>query len=230
MTKRTLSLLASTLALTLPLAAEDPTVEALTERIEAAPEAAILYHRRGVAHFFAGDAKASVADFDKYLAAKPSEAPHHWQRGISLYYAGRYADATKQFQDHDSVNPRDVENATWLFLCQTRSESLDAARKALIPYRGDSRIPMREIHQLFAGEATEADVIAAAKANQPSPETLRNQLCYAHLYLALYQEALGNKAAALSHIQKAAVDYRMDHYMGKVAQVHHNARAPKSED
>ncbi|MDG2122986.1 MAG: hypothetical protein P8J87_04770 [Verrucomicrobiales bacterium] len=205
-------------------AVEDPTVAALTEQINAAPDSPFLYHRRGVAHFFNANSKASVADFDKYLASAPSRAPYHWQRGISLYYADRFADATKQFQDHDAVNPRDVENATWLFLCQTRAESLEAARKALIPYRGDSRVPMREIHQLFAGTCSEKDVITAAKAGSPTPETLKNQLCYAYLYLALYQEALGNHQAAMTHIKKAAVDHKMDHYMGMVAQVHYRLR------
>ena len=48
----------------------------------------------------------------------------------------------------------------------------------------------------------------------------RNQLCYAHLYLGLYHEALGHADKAKEHMLKAANDYKMDHYMGKTAQVH----------
>ncbi|NNC88790.1 MAG: hypothetical protein HKN82_10070, partial [Akkermansiaceae bacterium] len=40
------------------------------------------------------------------------------------------------------------------------------------------------------------------------------------LYLGLYHEALGEEAKAAAHMQKAAGDYKMDHYMGRVAQVH----------
>ena len=48
----------------------------------------------------------------------------------------------------------------------------------------------------------------------------RDQLCYAHLYLGLFYEATGDAALARKHMRLAAVDFRMDHYMGKVAQVH----------
>ena len=44
---------------------------------------------------------------------------------------------------------------------------------------------------------------------------------YAHLYIGLYAEALGNKASALEHI-KAAADERfaMGGYMHSVAKIH----------
>jgi hypothetical protein len=58
----------------------------------------------------------------------------------------------------------------------------------------------------------------AAQAGAESDRT--NQLCYAHLYLGLYFEALGELEKAKEHMLKSAIDYKMDHYMGKTAQVH----------
>src|SRR4051794_8538004 len=98
--------------------------EALTESVRqydrllaADPRDAAAWQRRGIAHFRLGHVGQAVADFDHYLELAPEARPHHWQRGIALYYAGRYEDAAKQFELHRTVNPEDVENATWHFLC-----------------------------------------------------------------------------------------------------------------
>jgi lipoprotein NlpI len=195
----------------------------LDEAIAGAPGDPGLYQRRGVMRLFAGDPAGAVEDFDRFLAARPEEAPHHWQRGIALYYAGRYADGAKQFQDHDSVNPRDVENAAWLFLCQARATSTGDARENLLPYRGDPRVPMAEIHRLFAGQGSAEDVIEAA-GDDP------NQLCYAHLYLALYHEALGQPDTSLAHAKPAATQFKQPHFMGRIAQIHLALRTQVPED
>ena len=46
-----------------------------------------VYQRRGEDFFRVGRFAESVADFDRVIAASPDQAPYHWQRGISLYYA-----------------------------------------------------------------------------------------------------------------------------------------------
>ena len=116
------------------------------------------------------------------------------------------------------MNTADVENAAWHFICVARAESVEAARKALIPIEGDTRVPMKQVHQLFGGKASVEDVLKAAEFGEG--EDLKNHRCYAHLYLGLYFEALGDEAKAREHMVKAARDYRMNHYMGKCAQVH----------
>lgn len=176
----------------------------------------------GAELFFAGKFKEAVAAFDADIAAKPEIAPHHWQRGIALYYAKRFDDGRKQFESHKEVNPNDVENAAWHFLCAAKASSVEQARKNLIAIdlNQDTRVPMKEIFALFKGTGKAEDVLAAARAGGPSPERLKNNLCYAHLYLALYYDALGDEKMEREHILKAAGEYRQDHYMGKVAVVH----------
>jgi lipoprotein NlpI len=99
----------------------------------------------------------------------------------------------------------------------------------MYPYAGDRRIPLREVHALFKGSGSTEKVLAAAGRDQSDKLKLRNHLCYAHLYLGLYYEALGETGKAAEHMKKAAVDYKMDHYMGKVAQIHHNLRTGKKQ-
>ena len=173
-----------------------------------------LYHERGVAQFKLGRIKESVADFDRFVQILPDQEANHWQRGISLYYAGEYERGRKQFESHQKVNPYDVENAVWHFICVARAHGVDKAKAALMPIQveRDPRVPMKEIYALYAGKAKSEDVLRAAKD--------RGEVFFAHLYLGLYYEAYGDKAKAREHIDKAATEFSMNHYMGDVARVH----------
>jgi len=196
-------------------------VEAYAELIKLEPKVPAWLNQSGVAKFMAGDFKGSVEDFDAYLKLAPNMMPRHWQRGLSQYGAGLFKEGRAQFEAHQKVNPNDVENAAWHFLCVASLEDVDAARKAIIPIRGDGRVPMPEVHDLFSGKGSEDAVLKAANAEHPQK---RNHLCYAHLYLALYKEALGQDAEALKHYKLAAVDYSMPHYMGETARVFYESR------
>lgn len=170
---------------------------------------------RAVAHFEAGRIAESAAEFDRLAKADPAAMPYLWQRGIVLYYAGRYADCRQQFERHRTVNPDDVENAAWHFLCVARAESPARARAALLPVGPDARVPMRQVYEMFRGAATPEDVLRAAGA-QPSAQF------YAQLYLGLYFEAIGDARRALEHITAGAADRYASAggYMHMVARVH----------
>ncbi len=184
------------------------------------------WQHRGGEHFKLGHIQESIVDFDKLIELIPEQAPYHWQRGISLYYAGRFQEGRKQFESHQTVNPNDVENAVWHFLCVARTNGVEKARAALIPIKGDARVPMMEVHALFAGKLKPEDVLKAAAAGT-SKLQINRQLFYAHLYLGLYFEATGENPKAHEHIVRAAGEYRTDDYMGDVARVHLQLRAPK---
>ena len=170
---------------------------------------------RAIAHFQGGRVAESVAEFDNVAKLVPDEAPYLWQRGIALYYAGRYRDCREQFESYRAVNPNDVENAAWHFLCVTRAESVEKARAALLPVGPDARVPMREVYQMFQGALSPDKVLAMAGAGVQSK-------FYAHLYVGLYVDALGRKADALAHIRAAAADRyaTAGGYMHIVARVH----------
>lgn len=183
------------------------------------------WFREGVSAFYDAQPKESVAAFDRVISLMPEAKPQLWQRGLALYYTGDYQAGREQFEVHQTVNTADVENAAWHFICVARLEGVEAARKHFIPIEGDSRIPMKQVHELFAGKGTEEDVLKAAESGEG--EDLRNHRCYAHLYLGLYYEALKDEAKAKEHMLKAAHDFSMDHYMGMCAQVHVKVRGWK---
>jgi lipoprotein NlpI len=183
------------------------------------PKAADAWQRRGEEHFKCGRFAESVSDFDRFLSLAPERRPFHWQRGISLYYAGRYAEGKQQFEIHQTVNPNDVENAVWHFLCTARSDGLDSARKQLIPIENDARVPMAQVHQLFAGKSGPQEVLAAARA-APRETPSGEPMFYANLYLGIYFEAIGDDKQAREYILKAAERAKENGYMGDVARVH----------
>ncbi|MBI5773428.1 MAG: tetratricopeptide repeat protein [Verrucomicrobia bacterium] len=198
----------------------EKAVANFTRALELDASLAAAFQQRGAEHFRLGKIKESIADFDRFIALNPKQEPHHWQRGISCYYAGRFADGVRQFESHQTVNPNDVENAVWHFLCAAKLDGIEKARQKLIPIRGDSRIPMMQVHALFAGKLKPDDVMAAARAGDPPPSQLEPRLFYAHLYLGLYFDALGDEAKAREFINKAAASAERHDYMGDVARVH----------
>ncbi len=170
---------------------------------------------RAVADFENGRIAESNEGFDRLVELIPGFAPELWQRGIALYYGGRYEDCRAQFESHRTVNPNDVENAAWHFLCVARGASPDEAREALLPVGPDRRSPMTEIYEMFRGELTPEQVLEAA-GEEPLSQF------YAHLYVGLYFEATGDDESARDHIRGAASDrfYLSGGYMHAVARVH----------
>jgi lipoprotein NlpI len=174
---------------------------------------------QAVKDFHAGRIKESVAGFDQVVKLAPGAAPQLWQRGIAQYYAGFYKACREQFELHRTVNPNDVENAAWHFLCVARAENPDKARRALLPVGPDPRTPMREIYRMFRGDATPEQVLAAGSKDAESQ-------FYAQLYVGLYLEAAGKQDRALEHIRIAADErYAAGGYMNSVARVHLRARS-----
>ena len=170
---------------------------------------------RAIDDFRSGRIEQSLAGFDRVALLSPAEAPYLWQRGIAQYYAGKFRECRDMFISHRTVNPDDVENAVWHFLCVAKAESPEAARKQILPVGPDTRVPMREVYQMFQGRLTQAQVMKAAGAD-PSAQF------FARLYVGLYLEATGDAAAGRTQIEIAAEERfaRVGGYMHDVARVH----------
>ena len=175
---------------------------------------------RAIDDFLAGRLSESVAGFDRVATLAPQVAPQLWQRGIALYYAGRYQDCRAQFESHRTVNPDDVENPAWHFMCVAKAESPAKARAALLPVGPDQRSPMREIYEMFRGTMT-PEAILAAGGSQGSARF------FAELYVGLYYDAMGDRARAVPHLRNAAAKSYAPAggYMHRVAELHPLLRA-----
>lgn len=165
--------------------------------------------------FRAGRVTEALRGFDRVATLSPADAPYLWQRGIAQYYAGQFRECRDMFISHRTVNPDDVENAVWHFLCVARAESPEAARKQMLPVGPDARVPMREVYQMFLGRMTDAQVMKAA-GTDPTAQF------FARLYVGLFLEATGNAERGRAQIEIAAEERfaRYGGYMHDVARVH----------
>ena len=171
---------------------------------------------QGMDHFRQGRVAESLAQFDRAIEIDERVKPYLWQRGISQYCMGDFSGGKQQFEIHREVNPNDVENAAWHYLCVVKTDGQDVARQSLIPIKTefDRRAPMKEIYEYLAGTASEDDVLRAAE----QADTPLSRM-YAHLYLGLCEDVEGNTDEAMKHLRIASTENLKDSYMQDVAKV-----------
>ena len=191
-----------------------------TKALALDPTEADALHARGCVQFKQGKFDASLADFDKFIALRPDRAIKHWQRGITCFYAGKFDEGKRQFEAYQEFDSADIENALWRFMCMARKEGLVKARDAMLKIGDDKRVPMRAIYEMYVGRKTPADVLTTAIAGDLKPADRNRQLFYAYLYVGIWFDLIGDRGKAIEHLDRAADDHRIGHYMWDVARVH----------
>lgn len=177
-----------------------------------------VYVRRGMVNFKLAKIDESIADFDRAEKHAPRLSPYLWQRGLSYYYAERFEEGAKQFELDLTVNAQDVEETVWRYLCIARLKGVSEAQNSLLVVKNDPRLVMRCVYELYAGNCTTDDVLAAGHKEG------RRGKFYSHLYVGLYYEAEENVAQAYEYIVKAVNEYYLDDYMWHLASVHQRLR------
>ena len=205
----------------------------LVETLIKSDDRRVDYHfRLADARFMNGQMKQAIAAYDRAIELDPSLAPRFWQRGLALYFADEFEKGKKQFETHQTVNRQDVENSVWHLLCHAKIAGVDEARKQMIPISGDQRVPMPEVLELFAGTGSIDQVLKAA-TESATDERMRNAyMYYAHIYIGLYQEMLGEPEKAAESMKKAVEINPISkaQLMGSVADVFLKLRDPDNRN
>lgn len=197
----------------------DEALRILNGIIAQAPSQASLYIIRGMNLFRMGKVAESLADFDRSIELSPETKPECWQRGISLYYLGRYQEGVDQFEVHRTVNPNDVENAFWHFLCLAKLKGVDAARKSILECGRDSRPPLMEVLEMLHGKMSPEEVVAAAENARGGPVGKSVAKFYGYLYVGLYCHANGQADLSKQFLDKCIAE-KVGGYMRDVAVIH----------
>lgn len=166
--------------------------------------------------FAAGRIAESVAGFDRLAALDPEAAPWMWQRGIGLYYLGRFEDCATQFSAYRAQNPADVESAVWQSACLARMGHVEASKAVLEKAGPDPRVMRAEILEMFRGRLAPGVVIGRAAFVADVAQF------YARFYAGLYCEVTGDDESSAIHLEAAASERYQDvgGFMNAVAQVH----------
>lgn len=197
----------------------DQAIGELDGAIQSMPKNAQLYILRGSVKFRSGKVKDSIPDFDKSIELDPQVKPYLWQRGIALYYADRFEDGLEQFAVHREVNPNDVENAFWHYLCNVRLKGVEVAQKDVLLAGYDNRPPLMQVQQLIQGKLSANEVIAAAEKGGAGTQGNKLSKFYGYLYIGLYFDAMGDLDNAKKYLQ-LCLDQNVPCYMFDVAKVH----------
>ncbi|CAI5464371.1 unnamed protein product [Closterium sp. Yama58-4] len=182
-------------------------------------EAARAAVRRGMELFVENDVQGSAVEFDRALQLDPSQEPYLWQRGLSLYYLGRFQEAANQFRKDVAVNPNDTEEAIWCFLSEARVVGPQQARQQFLLVGQDPRPVMRAAMDVFQTGGDPNKILAAAAADFGRPSAL----FYANLYVGLFHESEGDQDQSRHYILEAAQSpygLRSGDYMAALARVH----------
>ncbi|WP_414570904.1 tetratricopeptide repeat protein [Nostoc sp. CCY 9925] len=188
------------------------------ETIRNQPKNPNAYIHRGMVNFQLAKIDESIEDFDTAEQLDIRIKPYLWQRGLSYYYAERFAQGAQQFEIDLTVNAQDVEETVWRYLCIARMSGVEEARNSLLTVKNDPRRVMQRVYDLYAGNCTPDDVLNVGRSQGI------NGNFYSHLYLGLYYEAENNLDLAQEYIVKAADNYKIDDYMWYLAQVHKKLR------
>lgn len=97
------------------------------EIIHNQPTNANAYIRRGMVNFQMAKIDESIQDFDMAEKLDNRLKPYLWQRGLSYYYAERFAEGAQQFEIDLTVNAQDVEETVWRYLCMARVAGVEEA-------------------------------------------------------------------------------------------------------
>lgn len=179
------------------------TIETSTKQIAADPKDTQALSHRGDARFSLSQFDKAVADFDAMVKLDPALDASHWRRGIALFYAKRYDEATKQFERYHSFDNVDRENGIWRFLCQTKSVGLVKARESLLKYEKDDREPFPAVFKLFAGTTTEKEILQGISAAQVDEADRQSRQFYADLYIGLNHAVQNRPAEAQAAFARA---------------------------
>jgi non-canonical (house-cleaning) NTP pyrophosphatase len=169
--------------------------------------------------FRTGAVDEALRFFDEAARLDRARAPELWQRGLALYYVGRFREASEQFRNDVTINTNDTEEAIWAMLAEARGARRNAfarARADLLVVGEDARSVLRVAYELFAGRATVTDLEPASPPEPaddasafPSTSSCASEggpahdEYYALLYLALYAEAEARESDAAAFLARA---------------------------
>lgn len=193
-------------------------IEAVDKLLKQSPDDAGSLRLAGDVYLRSGKSKRAAEFFDRYLKLEPEALAGLWQRGIALYFARKYKEGVEQFEVHRRVNPNDVENAAWHFLCVAKAESFDKAKTVVLPAPNDPRAPMEEVLQMLSTGDTDK-VIEKMESFPANTRGRESADFYGNFYLGLYADAAGDRATAKRYLDLSAKDAAIS-YMGDVARVY----------
>lgn len=144
-----------------------------------------------------GNYDAAYEAFDSVLELDPTYNYAYLNRGIALYYGGRYRLAQNDLQAFYHDDPNDPSRSLWLFLIEKKIDDSKARNALQSRYlRADKGQWGWNIVEFYLGGISEKTLMKRLKADATDNILLAEHLSETDFYLGKHYLNLGNKHAA----------------------------------
>ncbi len=158
------------------------------------PDMPEVFNYLGIYLTQAGNFDAAYEAFDSVLELDPTYNYAHLNRGIALYYGGRYKLAQDDLLAFYQNDPNDPFRSLWLYLDE-REMDADKAKVAL-QQRYDKVTRDQwgwNIVEFYLGDISESTLMERLKADATDNTSLAEHLSETNFYLGKYYLCLGEK-------------------------------------
>lgn len=142
--------------------------------------------------------------FDSALEIDPSHKYIHLNRGIALYYYGRYGLAMEDLEQFHAKQPDDPYRAIWLYFSEVHTDP-EGARLRLVynsAMLGRDNWAYNIVERLL-GNMTDIEFINTMTRALKSPRELNERLCEGYFYLAKLKLLENNPESAKNYFRLA---------------------------
>ncbi|KGT94517.1 lipoprotein NlpI [Erwinia typographi] len=158
------------------------------------PDMPEVFNYLGIYLTQAGNFDAAYEAFDSVLELDPTYNYAHLNRGIALYYGGRYKLAQDDLLAFYQDDPNDPFRSLWLYLDESEMNA-DKAKVAL-QQRYDKAVRDQwgwNIVEFYLGNISESKLMDSLKADATDNTSLAEHLSETNFYLGKHYLSLGEK-------------------------------------
>ncbi len=177
------------------------------------PDMPEVFNYLGIYLTQAGNFDAAYEAFDSVLELDPTYNYAHLNRGIALYYGGRYRLAQDDLLAFYQDDPNDPFRSLWLYL--TESEMDKDQAKVALKQRYDKAAKDQwgwNIVEFYLGDISEKTLMERLKADATDNTSLAEHLSETNFYLGKYYLSLGEKDDAKA-LFKLAVSNNVNNFV-----------------
>ena len=177
------------------------------------PDMPEVFNYLGIYLTQAGNFDAAYEAFDSVLELDPTYNYAHLNRGIALYYGGRYRLAQDDLLAFYQDDPNDPFRSLWLYL--TESEIDKDQAKVALKQRYDKAAKDQwgwNIVEFDLGDISEKTLMERLKADATDNTSLAEHLSETNFYLGKYYLSLGEKDDAKA-LFKLAVSNNVNNFV-----------------
>jgi lipoprotein NlpI len=143
-----------------------------------------------------------IVYYSASIRRDPKDDDAYFHRGLAKLYAGALPAAMADLSQASRLDPQYAYYALWIDIIDKRLNEASSLAQAAAHFNM-TKWPAPVV-RLFLGEATPADVLAAA--NDPDPATRKGQLCEANFYNGEFALQQGDEQEAARLFRLATTD------------------------